>query len=73
MNKGIERQYQSFHKGFYRVCGGGILKLFQPIELMALVTGNEDYDWDVFEKNTTYKVKFPSFIIFTITRGILNI
>lgn len=54
---GIESQYKAFHDGFYRVCGGIVLKLFQPMELMDLVTGNENYSWAELEKNTEYKVR----------------
>lgn len=56
LNASIAKQYQAFHDGFYRVCGGDVLKLFQPMELMALVTGNENYDWAELEQNTDYKV-----------------
>lgn len=56
LSSGIESQYKAFHDGFYRVCGGIVLKLFQPMELMDLVTGNENYSWAELEKNTEYKV-----------------
>ena len=56
MNSSIDKQYKAFHDGFYRVCGGIVLKLFQPMELMDLVTGNENYSWKELEKNTEYKV-----------------
>lgn len=57
LTSGIESQYRAFHEGFYRVCGGIVLKLFQPMELIDLVTGNENYSWAELEKNTEYKVK----------------
>lgn len=56
LNTSIESQYKAFHDGFYRVCGGIVLKLFQPMELMALVTGNENYDWTELERSAEYKV-----------------
>lgn len=65
LNKAIEKQYQAFHKGFHRVCGGGVLKLFQPFELMALVTGIENYDWSEFKKNTIYKASERIFNVFS--------
>ncbi|GBP76336.1 Probable E3 ubiquitin-protein ligase HERC4 [Eumeta japonica] len=37
------------------VCGGRIIKLFRSHELMAVVMGNEEYDWEVFESNAEYK------------------
>ncbi|XP_068245605.1 probable E3 ubiquitin-protein ligase HERC4 isoform X2 [Palaemon carinicauda] len=60
LNKSIETQYQAFHDGFYRVCGGIVLKLFYPMELMALVTGNENYDWHELEKNSEYKGEYTA-------------
>lgn len=38
-----------------RVCGGHVMKLFKPHELMAVIIGNEDYNWEEFEQNTEYK------------------
>ncbi|KAG0730195.1 putative E3 ubiquitin-protein ligase HERC3 [Chionoecetes opilio] len=58
LNTSIENQYRAFHDGFYRVCGGIVLKLFQPVELMDLVSGNENYSWTEFEKNTEYKGEY---------------
>lgn len=58
LSSGIESQYKAFHDGFYRVCGGIVLKLFQPMELMDLVTGNENYSWVELEKNTEYKGEY---------------
>ncbi|XP_063853368.1 LOW QUALITY PROTEIN: probable E3 ubiquitin-protein ligase HERC4 [Scylla paramamosain] len=58
LNKSIDKQYKAFHDGFYRVCGGIVLKLFQPMELMDLVTGNENYSWSELEKNTEYKGEY---------------
>ncbi|KAK3871366.1 hypothetical protein Pcinc_023478 [Petrolisthes cinctipes] len=58
LTSSIAKQYQAFHDGFYRVCGGGILKLFQPMELMALVTGNENFNWAELEQNTEYKGEY---------------
>lgn len=63
LNKSIESQYKAFHDGFYRVCGGIVLKLFQPMELMALVTGNENYDWTELERSAEYKVSTSRKII----------
>lgn len=43
-------QYSAFSAGFLKVCGGEILSLFQPCELMAMVVGNSNYNWEVMEK-----------------------
>lgn len=40
---------------FLQVCGGRIIKLFRSHELMSVVMGNEDYDWEVLESSCEYK------------------
>ena len=42
--------YAAFSSGFLKVCGGKVLSLFQPSELMAMVVGNNDYNWEEMEK-----------------------
>lgn len=37
------------------MCGGRIIKLFRSHELMSVVIGNEEYDWELFESNCEYK------------------
>lgn len=36
------------------------MELFRAHELMALVIGNEDYDWDAFEQSAKYKGGYTS-------------
>ncbi|KAL0272513.1 UNVERIFIED_CONTAM: hypothetical protein PYX00_005450 [Menopon gallinae] len=55
LNKSVQQHFNAFHDGFHRVCGGKVLNLFHPHELMTLVVGNENYDWDEFERNAEYK------------------
>ncbi|XP_034829545.1 probable E3 ubiquitin-protein ligase HERC4 isoform X1 [Maniola hyperantus] len=55
LNKSVENQFKAFNQGFQKVCGGRIIKLFRSHELMSVVIGNEDYDWDLFESNCEYK------------------
>ncbi|XP_072939555.1 probable E3 ubiquitin-protein ligase HERC4 isoform X2 [Epargyreus clarus] len=55
LNKSVENQFKAFNQGFQKVCGGDIIKLFRSHELMSVVIGNEDYDWDLFESNCEYK------------------
>lgn len=59
-NKSVEKQYKGFHDGFHKVCGGRVMKLFKPHELMAVVVGNEDYNWDEFETHAEYKNGYTS-------------
>lgn len=42
------------------MCGGNVLQLFKAQELMALVVGNEVYDWEAFEENAEYKNGYSS-------------
>lgn len=59
-NKAVEEQFRGFLKGFMKVCGGRVMKLFKPHELMAVIVGNEDYNWEEFEQNAEYKNGYDS-------------
>ncbi|XP_071953937.1 probable E3 ubiquitin-protein ligase HERC4 isoform X2 [Antedon mediterranea] len=54
-NESIKEQYSAFAEGFHQVCGGPILQMFHPEELMSLVIGNEIYDWEEFESLVEYR------------------
>ncbi|KAK7930540.1 hypothetical protein WMY93_006935 [Mugilogobius chulae] len=56
----VSEQYEAFSSGFLKVCGGEILWLFQPSELMAMVVGNSNYNWDEMEKNAEYKGEYSA-------------
>uniref|UniRef100_A0A8C6KQE4 HECT and RLD domain containing E3 ubiquitin protein ligase 3 n=1 Tax=Nothobranchius furzeri TaxID=105023 RepID=A0A8C6KQE4_NOTFU len=56
----VSEQYSAFSSGFLKVCGGEILALFQPSELMAMVVGNNNYNWEEMEKNAVYKGEFSA-------------
>ncbi|TRY88331.1 hypothetical protein DNTS_018819 [Danionella cerebrum] len=56
----VQEQYSAFSSGFLKVCGGEILSLFQPSELMAMVVGNNNYNWDEMEENASYKGEFSA-------------
>nr|CRZ22090.1 Bm8133 [Brugia malayi] len=51
----IGRQMRSFAEGFGSVMHSKIMNFFQPQELMEMVVGNENYDWNLFRKNAEYK------------------
>lgn len=57
-NKSVEKQFTAFYRGFHKVCGGKILELFRPKELMEMVVGNANYNWEEFEKFAKYKGEF---------------
>lgn len=52
--------YLAFSKGFLRVCGGRVLKLFHSTELQAVIVGNDDYNWHDLESVATYKNGYSS-------------
>lgn len=54
-NKGVEQPFKAFQEGFFYVCNSKVLELFHASELMAMVIGNQDYDFAEFEKNAEYK------------------
>ncbi|XP_076831350.1 putative E3 ubiquitin-protein ligase HERC3 isoform X2 [Brachyhypopomus gauderio] len=56
----VHELYSAFSSGFLKVCGGRVLSLFQPSELMAMVVGNSSYDWEELEKNAVYKGEFSA-------------
>uniref|UniRef100_A0A8C8DZF6 HECT and RLD domain containing E3 ubiquitin protein ligase 3 n=1 Tax=Oryzias sinensis TaxID=183150 RepID=A0A8C8DZF6_9TELE len=56
----VDEQYSAFSSGFLKVCGGEILSLFQPSELMAMVVGNNNYNWEELEKNAVYKGEYSA-------------
>lgn len=58
--KSVENQYNAFHEGFMKVCGGRVLRLFHSHELMAIVVGNENYDWHALEEAAEYKNGYTS-------------
>ncbi|XP_066150994.1 probable E3 ubiquitin-protein ligase HERC4 isoform X3 [Euwallacea fornicatus] len=58
--RSVECQYNAFRDGFMKVCGGRVLLLFHSHELMAIVVGNEDYDWHVLEEVAEYKNGYKS-------------
>lgn len=60
INKSVEKQFNGFHTGFMRVCGGPVMELFRSHELMAVVIGNESYDWDALEQNAKYENGYKS-------------
>lgn len=55
LNRAVEKQFNVFKDAFLKVCGGRVLRLFHSQELMAVVVGNQDYDWLELENNAEYK------------------
>ncbi|GAB0092566.1 probable E3 ubiquitin-protein ligase HERC4 [Sergentomyia squamirostris] len=59
-NVSVKMHFVGFDKGFQKVCGGRILHLFTPRELMSMVVGNEDYDWFVWQETAEYRNGYSS-------------
>ncbi|XP_037631297.1 probable E3 ubiquitin-protein ligase HERC6 [Sebastes umbrosus] len=54
-NKSVEGVFEAFKRGFFKVCDIDVVEFFQPEELQAVTVGQENYDWEVFKKNTVYE------------------
>ena len=52
--------YNAFSEGFNQFCNSKMLSLFLPSELMSMVVGNQDYDFQVLKENTRYKGEYTS-------------
>ncbi|XP_060103049.1 probable E3 ubiquitin-protein ligase HERC6 [Heteronotia binoei] len=53
-SKSVERVFYAFERGLYKVLDERVVDFFAPEELMEVATGEANYDWDMFEKNTAY-------------------
>lgn len=59
-NTSVKVVYTEFQRGFYSVCDKNLIRQFQPEELMEAVIGSIVYDWEEFEKNSTYEAGYSS-------------
>ncbi|XP_066534384.1 E3 ubiquitin-protein ligase HERC2-like [Hoplias malabaricus] len=60
MNKSVERVFEEFRRGFYKVCDRDLVEFFQPEELKGVMVGTEQYDWDTLKKNASYEGVFEA-------------
>ncbi|XP_037525567.1 probable E3 ubiquitin-protein ligase HERC4 isoform X2 [Rhipicephalus sanguineus] len=58
LNTSVKHCFEAFSQGFYKVCSSKVLDLFHAQELMVLVVGSENYNWNELEKNAEYKDEF---------------
>lgn len=58
----IGRQMRSFAEGFGSAMHSKIMNFFQPQELMEMVVGNENYDWNLFRKVRLFSFLIENFI-----------
>ncbi|XP_072553900.1 probable E3 ubiquitin-protein ligase HERC4 isoform X2 [Paramormyrops kingsleyae] len=54
-NVSVEQQFSAFSKGFSCGCPNEKWKMFVPEELLAVFTGNVNYEWEKLRKNATYE------------------
>ncbi|XP_056109544.1 E3 ISG15--protein ligase HERC5 isoform X2 [Rhinichthys klamathensis goyatoka] len=68
LNKSVKEVFEEFKRGFFSACDRCLVEMFEPEELRGVLVGNEEYDWDVLKKNTTYEgsfhAKHPTIISF---------
>ncbi|XP_060782433.1 probable E3 ubiquitin-protein ligase HERC6 isoform X2 [Neoarius graeffei] len=68
LNKSVERVFNEFKRGFYKVCDEDVVNFFQPEELRGVMVGTEEYDWATFRQNTVYAGQYherhPTIIAF---------
>jgi E3 ubiquitin-protein ligase HERC4 len=60
-NKSVELPFNAFNNGFHHVCGSKVLELFHPNELMSMVIGNENYDFQELEKVKFHLTEFTKY------------
>ncbi|EUB62914.1 putative E3 ubiquitin-protein ligase HERC4 [Echinococcus granulosus] len=57
-NKSCQSVFEAFKSGFFNVCSGYVIKMFQPSELHSMVVGSDDIDWQDLRKNTNYQGEY---------------
>ncbi|XP_029923261.1 probable E3 ubiquitin-protein ligase HERC6 [Myripristis murdjan] len=57
-NMSVEKVFEEFKRGFFKVCNIDVVEFFQPEELRGVMVGQENYDWDLFKKNTEYEGEY---------------
>ncbi|CAL8371695.1 unnamed protein product [Gadus morhua 'NCC'] len=67
-NKSVEKVFEEFKRGFFKVCSRDGVEFFQPEELRGVMVGQEFTDWDVMKQNTVYEGEYsethPTIITF---------
>ncbi|XP_063074748.1 probable E3 ubiquitin-protein ligase HERC4 [Engraulis encrasicolus] len=58
LNKSVEKVFEEFKRGFFKVCARDLVELFHPEELREMLVGREDYDWEILRQNTAYEGEY---------------
>uniref|UniRef100_A0A4W5NG08 HECT domain-containing protein n=1 Tax=Hucho hucho TaxID=62062 RepID=A0A4W5NG08_9TELE len=54
LNKSVQSQFADFEKGFHKGCPIQAWRMFLPEELMTLLQGDDNYEWDKLRENAKY-------------------
>ncbi|XP_029622147.1 probable E3 ubiquitin-protein ligase HERC3 isoform X2 [Salmo trutta] len=54
LNKSVQSQFADFEKGFHKGCPTQAWRMFLPEELMTLLQGDDNYEWDKLRENAKY-------------------
>ncbi|XP_066933658.1 probable E3 ubiquitin-protein ligase HERC4 [Clytia hemisphaerica] len=58
LHKSVSREFEAFKDGFLKVCDGKALHFLHPQELMELVVGSQEYDFNELEKVAEYQGEY---------------
>lgn len=57
-DQSVEKVFEEFKRGFFKVCDRNMVDLFQPEELRGVMVGKEDYDWETLRQNCVYEGEY---------------
>ncbi|KAK6324959.1 hypothetical protein J4Q44_G00043010 [Coregonus suidteri] len=57
-NQSVEKVFEEFRKGFFKVCDMDVVEFFQPEELRGVMVGKENFDWETLKQNTVYEGEY---------------
>ncbi|XP_029605527.1 probable E3 ubiquitin-protein ligase HERC3 [Salmo trutta] len=60
LNKLVQSQFADFEKGFHKGCPIQAWRMFLPEELMTLLQGDDNYEWDKMRENAKYQGYRPT-------------
>ncbi|VUZ55010.1 unnamed protein product [Hymenolepis diminuta] len=57
-NRSCKEVFEAFKSGFFDVCSGYVIRMFQPTELHSMVVGSDEIDWQELRKHTSYQGEY---------------
>uniref|UniRef100_A0A4W5P1Q4 HECT-type E3 ubiquitin transferase n=1 Tax=Hucho hucho TaxID=62062 RepID=A0A4W5P1Q4_9TELE len=58
LNKSVQSQFADFEKGFHKGCPTQAWRMFLPEELMTLLQGDDNYEWDKLREVKFYLFRY---------------